>query len=56
MLNQKLMACGYTGEDKAVVFKLIGDFLGYEIKQLLEIKKSDVTKLAEYLAKHKKAV
>lgn len=55
MLNQKLMQCGYTGEDKQFVFKLVGDFLGYEIKQLLEVKKSDVTKLAEYLTKHKKA-
>jgi hypothetical protein len=56
MLNQKLMACGYTGDDKALVFKMIGEYLGYEIKQLLDIKKSDVTKLAEHLTKHKKAV
>jgi hypothetical protein len=37
-----------------LISKVISDFLGYEVKQLLEVKKQDITKLAEFLTSHKK--
>lgn len=54
MLNQKLAKCGYSKSDVPVICKVIGDFLGYQIKQLFDVKKSDVTKLAEFLTTHQK--
>ena len=54
MLLAKINQCGYLKKDAPVVYQIIGKHLGYEIKQLLEIKKSDVTKVAEFLTNHKK--
>jgi hypothetical protein len=54
MLAAKITQSGYFKKDSALVYQVIGQHLGYEIKQLLEIKKSDVTKVAEFLTNHKK--
>jgi hypothetical protein len=55
MLLAKIQQCGYLKKDAPTVYQIISQQLGYEIKQLLEIKKSDVTKVAEFLTNHKKA-
>lgn len=54
MISAKLAQAGYLKKDMPQIAKVITEFLGYEVKQLLEIKKSDVTKLAEFLTNHKK--
>jgi hypothetical protein len=54
MISAKLAQCGYLKKDMELISKVISDFLGYEIKQLLEVKKQDITKLAEFLTSHKK--
>ena len=54
MLNVKLKNCGYTKDDVPVILEVVSKFLGYTIKQLTDIKKADVTRLAEYLTEHKK--
>jgi hypothetical protein len=55
MINVKLKNCGYTKDDVPMILSTVGDFLGYPIKTLTDIKKSDITKLAEFLTNHKKA-
>lgn len=56
MLNQKAAACGYTKADVHVLIEAITQHLGYKVDKLGDVKKSDVNKLAEFLAQHKKAV
>jgi hypothetical protein len=55
MINVKLKNCGYTKDDVPMILSTVGEFLGYPIKTLTDIKKSDITKLAEFLTNHKKA-
>ena len=55
MINVKLKNCGYTKDDVPLILSTVGEFLGYPIKTLTDIKKSDITKLAEFLTNYKKA-
>lgn len=54
MLYAKASAAGFK-DDKERLTARVSDFLGYGITDLKEIKKSDVTKVAQFLDKQKKA-
>lgn len=54
LISTKLGQSGYLKKDMPLIAEVLSKFLGYEIKQLLEIKKSDVKKLVEFLTDHKK--
>lgn len=55
MISTKLGASGYLKKDMPLIAQVLTEFLGYEIKQLLEIKRADIPKVAEFLTGHKKA-
>lgn len=55
MLFAKSSAAGFKAEDKDKLTARVSDFLGYPVTDLKEVRKADVTKLAQYLDKLKKA-
>jgi hypothetical protein len=55
MINSKVGKCGYTKADVGNALKVMSEFLGYEIKRLDEIKRVDISRLAEFLATHQKS-
>jgi hypothetical protein len=55
MINAKLGKSGYTKADVGNALKVMSEFLGYEIKRLDDIKRIDISRLAEFLATHQKS-
>lgn len=55
MLYAKASAAGFKAEDKDRLTARVSDFLGYPVTDMKEVKKADVTKLAQFLDKQKKA-
>lgn len=54
MINAKLGQAGYTKADVATALTVMSEHLGYKVDGLSDIKRGDVTKLAEFLTGHKK--
>lgn len=55
MLYAKASAAGFKTEDKDKLTARVSDFLEYPVTDMKEVKKADVTKLAQFLDKQKKA-
>lgn len=54
MIQAKLTTAGYGKGDLNMILKLISGVVGYEVKTITDIKKTDVSRLAEFLTTHKK--
>jgi hypothetical protein len=54
MINAKLGQAGYTKADVGTALTVMSEHLGYKVAGLSDIKRGDVTKLAEFLTGHKK--
>ena len=54
MIHAKLANSGYVKTDGEIIRQVIANIIGYEIKTLTDIRRGDITKVAEFLTTHRK--